>query len=100
MAIEKEKTPANDCDLIKENEILTENERLILSLIRKGNAKSITIKFLDEKPSRVEVVCEKNIKIEARLYEIFQKNKFQELTVKTSDNNIRYATIKTNFKLT
>ena len=32
MAIENEKTPANDCDLKIENEILTKNEKIILSL--------------------------------------------------------------------
>lgn len=99
MAVENEKTPDSDGFFTKENEILSENEKLILFYIRKGDAKTITIKFANKKPCSMEVVCEKKIKIEARLCEIFQKHKFQELNIKTSNGSIVYSTIKTQIKL-
>jgi len=84
---------------IKENKLLNENELHILSLIREGKAKSITIKFKNQKPNIIEVTQEKKIYAEARLSEVMLNRGYQDITIKTENGNIAVTNITTKRKL-
>lgn len=86
-------------EFISKNLILNDNELFILSLIREGKAKSITIKFENQKPNLIEMENEKKIEIQSRLSEILLKRQYQELIVKTQEGDIAYSNIKTKMKL-
>lgn len=84
---------------IKESQILNDNELYILSLIREGKAKSITINFADEKPSMIEIKKDVKTFAETRLTEILLKRGYQEINIKTKDGNIAVSCVTTKKKL-
>ena len=86
-------------NFIRENNILNENESHILSLLREGKAKSITIRFKDQKPYMLEVTKEKLIHAEARLSEVFLNRGYQDISMKTENGNIVVSNITTKKKL-
>lgn len=84
---------------IKKNKLLNDNELHILSLLREGKAKSITIKFKNQKPNIIEVTQERKIYVEARLSEIMLNRGYQDITIKTENGNIAVTNITTKKKL-
>jgi len=84
---------------VKENRILNENETHILSLLREGMAKSITIRFRDQKPYLIEVTREKKIHAEARLSEILIRGGYQDISMKTENGNIVITNVTSKIKL-
>jgi DNA-binding transcriptional MerR regulator len=84
---------------IKENRLLNENELHILSLLREGKAKSITIKFKNQKPNIIEVTQEQKIYAEARLSEVMLNRGYQDIIIKTENGNIAVTNITTKKKL-
>lgn len=86
-------------NFVRENRILNENEAHILSLLREGKAKAITIRFKDEKPFMLEVTREKKILSEARLSEILLRGGYQDISMKTENGNIIFSNIVTKEKL-
>jgi DNA-binding transcriptional MerR regulator len=86
-------------DFIRSRNIVNDNEIYIMSLIREGKAKAITIKFDGQKPVMIEVTEEKKIFAASRLSETILKKQYQEIHIKTQDGNIAYANITTKKKL-
>jgi len=84
---------------VRENRILNENETHILSLLREGMAKSITIRFRDQKPYLIEVTREKKIHAEARLSEILIRGGYQDISMKTENGNIVITNVTSKIKL-
>ena len=84
---------------VSKNMILNDNELFILSLIRDGKAKAITIKFEEDKPRYIEMDNEKKVEIESRLSEVLLRKQYQELVIKTQDGDIAYTNVKTRIKL-
>jgi len=89
----------NYLDFIKDNDILNENEQYILSLIREGKAKAITIRFIDEKPISIEITKEKKINTAARLSEILLNKGYQDIIIKTKNGDIAFSNVTTKKKL-
>jgi len=86
-------------NFIRDNNILNENESHILSLVREGKAKSITIRFKDEKPFMLEVTKERKIHAEARLSEVLLSRGYQDISMKTENGNIVVSNFVTKEKL-
>ncbi|MBU1719026.1 MAG: hypothetical protein KKA07_08120, partial [Bacteroidetes bacterium] len=86
-------------DYVKENRLLNENELHILSLLREGKAKSITIKFKNQKPHFIEVTQERKVFDEARLSEVMLGKGYQDITIKTENGTIAVTNITTRKKL-
>ncbi|MBU0489093.1 MAG: helix-turn-helix domain-containing protein [Bacteroidetes bacterium] len=86
-------------DYVKENRLLNENELHILSLLREGKAKSITIKFKNQKPNFIEVTQERKVYAEARLSEVMLGKGYQDITIKTENGTIAVTNITTRKKL-
>jgi len=86
-------------NFIRENNILNENEAHILSLVREGKAKSITIRFKDEKPYLLEVTKERKVHAEARLSEVLLSRGYQDISMKTENGNIVVSNFVTKEKL-
>ena len=84
---------------VRENRILNENETHILTLLREGMAKSITIRFRDQKPYLIEVTREKKIHAEARLSEILIRGGYQDISMKTENGNIVITNVTSKIKL-
>lgn len=84
---------------VRENRILNENETHILSLMREGMAKSITIRFRDQKPYLIEVTREKKVQAEARLSEILIRGGYQDISMKTENGNIVITNITSKIRL-
>jgi DNA-binding transcriptional MerR regulator len=84
---------------LTESQILNDNELYILSLIREGKAKSITINFAGDKPSMIEVKKDVKTFAETRLTEILLKRGYQEINIKTQDGNIAVSCVTTKKKL-
>ncbi|MBU0489888.1 MAG: helix-turn-helix domain-containing protein [Bacteroidetes bacterium] len=84
---------------IKGNRLLNENELHILSLLREGKAKSITIKFKNQKPHFIEVTQERKVYAEARLSEVMLGKGYQDITIKTENGTIAVTNITTRKKL-
>lgn len=80
---------------LQDSNILNENEAHILSLIREGKAKTITIKFQDQKPYMLETTKEKKIEAETRLSEILLGRAYQDISIRTENGNISYSNITT-----
>jgi len=80
---------------LQDNNILNENEAHILSLIREGKAKTITIKFKDHKPYMLETTKEKKIQAETRITEILLNRGYQDISIRTENGNISYSNITT-----
>lgn len=89
----------NHFNFLRKNNILNDNEAHILSLVREGKAKSITIRFKDEKPYMLEVTKEKKIQAEARLSEVLLNRGYQDISMKTENGNIVVSNITTKKKL-
>lgn len=86
-------------EFMRDNNILNENEAHILSLVREGKAKSITIRFKDQKPYLLEVNKERKIHAEARLSEVLLSRGYQDISMKTENGNIVVSNIITKEKL-
>jgi DNA-binding transcriptional MerR regulator len=86
-------------NFIRNNNILNENEAHILSLVREGKAKSITIRFKEQKPYMLEVTKERRIHAEARLSEVLLNGGYQDISMKTENGNIVVSNITTKKKL-
>ncbi|MBI5539095.1 MAG: hypothetical protein HY951_03485, partial [Bacteroidia bacterium] len=82
-------------NFLQDNNILNENEAHILSLIREGKAKIITIKFKDHKPYMLETTKEKKIQAETRMTEILLNRGYQDISIRTENGNISYSNITT-----
>lgn len=80
---------------LQDNNVLNENEAHILSLIREGKAKTITIKFKDHKPYMLETTKEKKILAETRMTEILLNRGYQDISIRTENGNISYSNITT-----
>ncbi len=80
---------------LQDNNVLNENEAHILSLIREGKAKTITIKFKDHKPYMLETTKEKKIQAETRMTEILLNRGYQDISIRTENGNISYSNITT-----
>jgi len=92
-------TEEKNIKYIKDNRLLNENELHILSLLREGKAKSITIKFKNQKPNIIEVTQEQKIYAEARLSEVMLNRGYQDIIIKTENGNIAVTNITTKKKL-
>jgi hypothetical protein len=92
-------TEEKNIKYIKDNRLLNENELHILSLLREGKAKSITIKFKNQKPNIIEVTQEQKIFAEARLSEVMLNRGYQDIIIKTENGNIAVTNITTKKKL-
>jgi hypothetical protein len=79
--------------------LLNENESFILSLIRKGKAKEITIQFKDQAPTYIKVTRDQKIFAESRVSDAILGKGYQEISIKTQDGNISCANIVTKHKL-
>jgi len=86
-------------NFIRNNNILNENEAHILSLVREGKAKSITIRFKEQKPYMLEVTKERKVHAEARLSEVLLNGGYQDISMKTENGNIVVSNITTKKKL-
>jgi len=86
-------------DFSKNNNFINENEQYILSLIREGKAKSITIKFESKKPRLIEITEEKKLNVEARISEVILKRGYQDIKITTKDGSMVYSNIVTKKKL-
>jgi DNA-binding transcriptional MerR regulator len=86
-------------NFIRNNNILNENESHILSLVREGKAKSITIRFKEQKPYMLEVTKERKVHAEARLSEVLLNGGYQDISMKTENGNIVVSNITTKKKL-
>ncbi|MCX6258657.1 MAG: MerR family transcriptional regulator [Bacteroidia bacterium] len=86
-------------DFVRDNDILNENEQYILSLIREGKAKAITIKFEGQKPSHIEITRERKLDVESRLSEVMLTKGYQDIVIKTKNGDIAYSNITTKKKL-
>lgn len=86
-------------DFVRNNNILNENEAHILSLVREGKAKSITIRFKDQKPYLLEISREKKVQVEARLSEVLLKGGYEDISLKTANGNIVVSNFVTKEKL-
>jgi DNA-binding transcriptional MerR regulator len=86
-------------NFIRDNNILNENEAHILSLVREGKAKSITIRFNEQKPYMLEVTKERKVHAEARLSEVLLNGGYQDISIKTENGNIAVTNITTKKKL-
>jgi DNA-binding transcriptional MerR regulator len=84
---------------VKNNNFLNENEIYILSLIREGKAKSITIKFEEKEPKFIEITEEKKLFAEARISEVLLTHGYQDIKITTQDGSIKYSNITTKKKL-
>lgn len=83
----------------RDHNFLNENELYILSLIREGKAKAITIKFEAHKPKYIEITEEKKLFAESRISDTLLSRQYQEIIIKTQDGNISYANVTTKKKL-
>jgi len=86
-------------DFVRDSGILNDNEQYILSLIREGKAKAITIRFEAQKATMIEVTKEKKIKAEARVSEILLGKGYQDIQIKTQDGDIVFTNVTTKKKL-
>lgn len=84
---------------VRDSRILGENESHILSLLREGKAKAVTIRFKDQKPFMLEVTREKQIENETRLSEVFLKGGYQDISMKTENGSIVVTSITTKTRL-
>lgn len=89
----------NYFNFVKENQMLNENEIHILNLMREGKAKSITIRFKDEKPYMLEITRGKKIEAETRLSEVLVSGGYQDISLKTENGNIVVTNIVTKERL-
>ncbi|HBG69195.1 MAG: hypothetical protein A2W93_07645 [Bacteroidetes bacterium GWF2_43_63] len=89
----------NYFEFVRDNRILNEHETHILALLREGMAKTITIRFKDQKPYLIEVTREKKIHAEARLSEILIRGGYQDISMKTENGNIVITNITSKIKL-
>ncbi len=80
---------------VQDKNVLNENEAHILSLIREGKAKTITVKFKNQKPYMLEITKEKKIQAETRLTEILLNRGYQDISIRTENGNISYSNITT-----
>lgn len=83
----------------KENKILSETEAYVLTLLREGKAKALTIRFKDEKPYLLEITRETKIQAEARLSEVLLRGGYQDISMKTENGQIVISSIVTKEKL-
>jgi hypothetical protein len=67
--------------------------------LREGKAKSITIRFKNQKPNIIEVTQERKIYAEARLSEVMLNRGYQDIIIKTENGNIAVTNITTKKKL-
>lgn len=86
-------------DFIRANKFLNENELHLLSIIRSGAAKSITIRFKNQQPFMLEVTSERKIQLEARLSEILLNRGYQDISISTENGNIAFSLVTTKEKL-
>jgi len=83
----------------KETGILSETEAYVLSLLREGKAKTLTIRFRDERPYLLEITRETKIQAEARLSEVLLRGGYQDISLKTEKGNIVISSILTKERL-
>jgi len=86
-------------DFVKDNGILNENEQIILSLIRDGKAKAITIRFEADKPRVLEISEERKLYAASRLSDILLNKGYQSIVIKTQNGDISFTNITTKIKL-
>jgi len=86
-------------DFVRNNDILNENEQYILSLIREGKAKAITIRFEAEKPRYIEITKERKLDTASRLSEVLLNKGYQDIIIKTQNGDISFTNITTKKKL-
>ena len=86
-------------EFVRKNNILSETEQYILSIIKEGKAKEIKIKFKKEMPYIIKVTEERKIDAESRLSDIFMKKGYQEIVVKTQDGDIAFTNVTTTIIL-
>ena len=86
-------------EFVRGNNILNETEQYILSIIKEGKAKEITIKFKEEMPYIIKVTEEKKVDAESRLSDVLMKKGYQEIIVKTQDGDIAFSNVTTIIKL-
>lgn len=81
----KEWTPE---PFFSESSLLTRTELEILKAIRKGNVKSINIRFKNGEPDLLEIDETNNITIEQRFLDVITKNGYQKITLSTRGGKI------------
>jgi hypothetical protein len=73
--------------------LLSEKEAYLIDEFRRSDIKRISIKYKRNKPDVMEVTKLKEVKMINRLTEVFRRNAFEDVTIKTANGNVIYSEI-------
>ena len=80
-------------EFLTRSRLLSEKEAYLIDEFRRSDIKRISIKYKKKKPDVMEVTKLKQVKMINRLTEVFRKNSFEDITIKTSNGNVIFSEI-------